>query len=145
MLARTGIVDELVRLFKQIDGVSPYNIKMAKVQKNLKFWDEVDDFPYTCVVAGSEQREYLPSNFTWGFLLVNIKVYVKGEDPEKLLAEALEDIEKVIDDNNELAYDSDDPTKKTEDIRILSIETDEGLLVPFGVGDITAQIRFEKL
>lgn len=144
MLARSGIVTELVRLMKLVDGATPYNTNFFKnVQGKLKFWDEVDDFPFVCVVAGDEAREYHPSGFKWGFLTLNIKVYVKGENTEELLENALADIEYVIDNNNELVYDADTPNQKTAEIRILSITTDEGLLNPLGVGDMTAQIRYE--
>jgi hypothetical protein len=144
MLARSKIADALVEQLKSVDGASPYLINFHKnVRKKLIFWDEIDDFPFICVVAGDETRQYLPSDFKWAFLNVNIKVYVKAEDAEEELEKALIDIERVIDANCTLAYDPDDITKTTEDIRILSISTDEGLLNPIGVGDILLQIRYD--
>jgi len=143
MTARSRIVDELITKLKEVNGADPYNIDFYEnVQKGLKYWDEVDDFPYICVIGGGETREYLPGNFKWAYLSVSIKIYVKGEDSEDLLEKALEDIEYVIDNNNDLQYDQDGETVTTEDIRILSIDTDEGLLTPLGVGDIVIQIRY---
>lgn len=141
--ARSKIADALIVELKKVDGTSPYVSDFHKnVEKGLKFWDEVDDFPYLCVQVGDETREYLPSGFKWGFLTLNIKVYVKDEDSEARLEEALEDIEYVIDQNCDLVYDSDN-NYTTEDIRIFSITTDEGLLTPTGVGEVSLQVRYQ--
>jgi len=144
MLSRSKIVNELITQLKLVDGTGTWQTNFHKnVQKNLKFWDEVDDYPFLCVNAGDELREYLPSGFKWAFLTVNIKVYVKAADAEEELEKALVDIETVLDNNNNLAYDPDNPNITTEDIRIQSISTDEGLLAPLGVGDISIQIRYD--
>lgn len=142
MSRRTSIVKALAEKLKVIDGSTGYksNIFNNSFAK-LKFWDEVNDFPCTYVVAGSEAREYLPSAFTWGFLGVSVKVYVKGEDPQQLLEDLLEDLENVIDANRVLVYDVDNNYETTE-ILINSITTDEGLLAPYGVGEINLQVRY---
>lgn len=144
MGARSGIINALRTELKKVDGSTPFKSDFhGNVHKNLKFWDEIDDFPYVCLVAGDEVREYLPSDFKWAFLDLSIKVYVKGEDPEELLENAFSDIEYVIDSNNNIEYDPNDSTKKTTDMRITTISTDEGLLRPLGVGDINIQIRYD--
>lgn len=143
MSARSGIVDQVVSVLKTIDGTGANKSNLYdNVTKKLLFWDEVSDFPHVSVVAGSEQRAYLPSDFKWGFLNINLKVYVNAEDPIEELESLLQDIERVIDDNNELEYE---PNKTTQDIRIISIETDEGLLAPYGVGDLVLQVRYHVL
>ena len=144
MLARSKIVNALVTEIKKIDGTGTYNINLHNnVQKGLKFWDEINDFPYVCITASDETRQYLPSDFKWAFLTVNIKIYVKDENPENILENALLDIETVLDANNNLSYDPDNPGAQLTDIRIISISTDEGLLTPIGVGDMYIQIRYD--
>ena len=140
--ARTKIVNTLVTLFKQIDGTGSYLTNLySNVEGRLRFWDEVNDFPYVCVVAGPETREYLPGNFQWAYLTINIKIYVKQDDPQSELENIINDLESVIESNNNLEYDTG---FTTENILILSIQTDEGVLHPYGVGEITLQIMYDK-
>jgi hypothetical protein len=144
MSRRTSIVKALAEKFKVIDGSTGYksNITSNSYAK-LKFWDEVSDFPCIYVVAGGESREYLPSAFAWGFLNVSLKVYTKGEDALQLLEDLLEDVETVIDSlHGVLVYDATN-NYKTAEVNISSIVTDEGILIPYGVGEINLLIRYQ--
>jgi hypothetical protein len=145
MSARSSIVNALVDKLKLIDGTGTYNSNIFNnAYAKLKFWDEIQDFPSIYVVPGSESREYLPGDFTWGYLNVSLKVYIKDEDPQQQLEYLLEDIENTVDANRVLVYNSTTNTRTTE-ILISSIVTDEGLLVPYGVGEINLQIRYQVL
>lgn len=140
MSGRSKIVRALAEKLKGIKGQAPFTTNLYdNVIPRLKFWDEINDFPFVCVQAGYENREYLPSAFKWGFLSVSIKVYVQDEDPVDKLEQVIADIEQVIDSNQRLEYS---PGKFTEEINIGSIDTDEGVLAPMGVGDITLQVRY---
>jgi len=139
--ARSAITDAIITKLKDIDGSGSWNIDLAdNVTNKLIFWDEVNDFPYVSVVPGSETREYLPGAFKWGFLNIMIRLYVYDEEPNEMLEKALVDIETQLDANNVLTYDTG---KSTEQISILSITTDEGLLAPYGVGEIALEVRYE--
>ncbi len=139
--ARSAITDAIITKLKDIDGSGSWNIDLAdNVTNKLIFWDEVNDFPYVSVVPGSETREYLPGAFKWGFLNIMIRLYVYDEEPNEMLEKALVDIETQLDANNILTYDTG---KSTEQISILSITTDEGLLAPYGVGEIALEVRYE--
>ena len=139
--ARSAITDAIITELKDIDGSGSWNIDLAdNVTNKLIFWDEVNDFPYVSVVPGSETREYLPGAFKWGYLNIMIRLYVYDEEPNEMLEKALVDIETQLDANNVLTYDTG---KSTEQISILSITTDEGLLAPYGVGEIALEVRYE--
>ena len=141
MSARSKIIDALVTHIKLIDGTVPYESNVfTNVFNKLKFWDEVEDYPSVYLNAGPETREYMPGGFKWGYLTVTIRIYVNDEEPEAELEKVFTDIEYVIDNNGNLDYDSG---KKTEDINIMSIHTDEGLLAPIGVGEITLRIMYD--
>ena len=128
--------------FKQINGQAPYGTNLFQnAYSKLKFWDEVEDFPSVYLTPGSEMREYLPGDFTWGFLGVSIKVYCKGEAADQELELLLEDLETCIDNNRVLVYDNA-KTYETTEILIQSITTDEGLLAPYAVGEINLQVRY---
>jgi hypothetical protein len=143
MSKRTSIVKALTEKFKQIDGAGIYQTNLfGNAYAKLKFWDEVNDFPSIYMVPGSEMREYLPSDFTWGFLNVSIKLYCRGENSQQELEQLLEDVEHAVDANRVLVYDQDKNLETTE-ILIQSITTDEGLLAPYAVGEINLQVRYQ--
>jgi len=142
MNKRTRIVNRITELFNsELDGTSPHitNIFGNAKAKQI-FWDEVTDWPSICIYSGSETREYLPGDFKWAFLTVNIRIYVNDENAKERLEEIFDDIEVIIDSNNDLFTDGND---LSTDIRILSISDDEGLLNPLGVGEITLEVRYE--
>jgi hypothetical protein len=133
---RQQIVSEIVTNLKTIDGTTPWLSNLwNNVFDKLIFWDEVNDFPTVSVVSGDESREYLPGNFKWAYLTVNIRIYVKADDPKTELENIFGDIESVIDDTNELGG-------LCVDTRILSLTDDEGLLAPLGVGEIILQVQY---
>ena len=144
--SRSAIANAIIKKLKEIDGGSSYNIDLGdNVTNKLVFWDEVNDFPYVSVVPTSETREYHPSGFKWGFLGITIRIYVYDEEPNDMLENALTDIEAKLDANQVLAYDTNSSgvnSKFTEQLSILSITTDEGLLAPYGVGEVTLEVRY---
>jgi len=143
MSKRNSITKALAEKLKTIDGNAPYTSNLyANSYAKLKFWDEIQDFPAVYLVPGTEVREYHPADFTWCYLNIAVKVYVKDQDdPQFELETLLHDLEACINDNRVLVYDQDKSLETTE-ILIQSIMTDEGLLVPYGVGEINLQVRY---
>jgi hypothetical protein len=143
MTRRISIVTALAEKFKIIDGTGSYKTDLfGNSYPKLKFWDEVQDFPCVYLTAGTEVREYMPSDFTWGYLNISVKVYVRSEsEAQQQLENLLDDLENVLDANRVLVYDTTNNFSTTE-ILIQSITTDEGLLAPYGVGEINLQVRY---
>jgi len=139
---RQQIIAALVDLFKDnLTGNNPYTTNIFdNVKGKQVFWDEVNDYPSICLYTTGESREYLPGDFKWAFLTVNIRIYVEDEDAHDRLEEIFDDIEMILDNNNDLTVDGND---LATDIRILSINDDEGLLNPLGVGEITLEVRYQ--
>ena len=55
----------------------------------------------------------------------------------------MEDVETVIEDNSALSYtDKRGVSQKTQQITIVSIDTDEGVLEPLGVGEMLIEVRY---
>lgn len=146
MSRRTSIVSALAESFKVIDGSEQYNSNIFNNSfDKLKFWDDVSDFPCIYVTAGPESREYLPGSFKWGHLTVSIKLYTKGEECQQMLENLLEDVENVIDSKaGLLVYDTDNNLVTTQ-LSIVSIVTDEGLLNPYGVGEVTLLVQYQVM
>ncbi len=144
--ARKMIVDAYVdELKSNINGQSPYNSNLFNnVEGHTVFIDQITQYPKVCVVAGDETREYQPDGFKWRYLQLDFRAYVEDEnDPQEELALLLEDIERVIDNNDILTYDDTvSPNLKTTSSTILSISTDEGVLNPLAIGEIAIQVRY---
>jgi hypothetical protein len=143
---RKKIVDAYVDELKtKINGTSPYNSNLFNnVSGHTVFIDQISQYPKVCVVAGDETREYQPGGFKWRYLSLEFRLYIEDEeDPQEELALLLEDIERVIDNNDILTYDdSVSPNLKTTSSTILTISTDEGVLSPLGIGEIAIQVRY---
>jgi hypothetical protein len=113
------------------------------VSPRLKFWDEVEEFPAVHLNAGSETREYQGGGYKDRFLSVTLRCYVQDEDAVLALDELLEDVETVLENNSRLAYaDRTGTTQYTQQITIVSIDTDEGVLEPLGVGEVNIEVRY---
>ena len=143
---RKKIVDAYVDELKtKINGTSPYNSNLFNnVTGHTVFIDQIAQYPKVCVVAGDETRDYQPGGLKWRYLSLEFRLYVEDEeDPQEELALLLEDIERVIDNNDILIYDdSVSPNLKTTSSTILTISTDEGVLSPLGIGEISIQVRY---
>ena len=141
---RRAIIEALCEKFEGINGTAPFRTSVAKVERRLKFWDEVNEFPCIHVGAGAETREYDGGGFRFRFLGITVRCYVSDDDDVILaLEELLEDVESVLEDNDPLTYtDSTGASQSTVQTTIASVDTDEGVLEPLGVGEITCEIRY---
>ena len=143
--ARKKIAEALVEKVKQIDGSHPFAINLFdNVASKMVFLDEIEQYPKVCIVAGDEEREYQPGGFKWRFLTLTIRAYVdNAEDAQEELSLLLEDIERIIDENDGLVYDDTvDPNLRTTSITVDSISTDEGVIAPLGIGEMVVTIRY---
>jgi len=141
---RMGIVNALVDVIKQVDGDGEFYTNLFdNVHPRLKFWDEVEEFPAVHLNAGSESRDYQGGGYKDRFLSVTVRCYVKEENAVDALDALLEDIETVLEDNSRLEYkDRRGATQTTQQISIVSIDTDEGVLEPYGVGEMLIEVRY---
>lgn len=141
---RLGIIAAVVDKLKTINGTGAFlsNVN-SNVSPRLKFWDEVEEFPAIHLNAGSETREYQGGGYKDRFLSITVRCYVEAEDSVKALDELMEDVETVLEDNSRLAYlDRTGTTQYTQQITIVSIDTDEGVLEPLGVGEMLIEVRY---
>jgi len=141
---RQAIVHALVDKLKGIDGSGEYLTSLFNnVHPRLKFWDEIEEFPAVHLNAGSESREYQGGGYKDRFMSVTLRCYVNSEDAVEDLDKLLEDVEVVLEDNSRLQYiDRKGVTQYTHQITVISIDTDEGVLEPYGVGEMTIEVRY---
>ena len=141
---RRAIVEALALELEQINGSAPFRTSVASVERRLKFWDEVNEFPTIHIGAGSETRQYEGGGFRFRFLRITVRCYVSDDnDVIEALEELLVDVETVLEDKDPLTYyDSTGTSQSTVQTTIGTVTTDEGVLEPLGVGEITIEIRY---
>jgi hypothetical protein len=68
---------------------------------------------------------------------------VNEEDAQRGLNALMEDVETVLEENSSLGYaDAQNRQYNTQQITIVSIDTDEGVLEPLGIGEILIEVRY---
>ena len=141
---RSNIVEALATKLKDIDGSGAFLSDVANnVHPQLKFWDEVEDFPAIHLNAGSETREYQAGGYKDRFLSVTVRCYVNEDDAQAALNALMEDVETVIEENSNLQYfDKQNNEFNCQQITVVSIDTDEGVLEPLGVGELLIEVRY---
>ena len=141
---RIAIIDAIVEKLEEIDGSGNYRTDLnGNVSRRLKFWDEVDEFPAVHISAGAETREYLGAQNKTRFMTVTIRCYVSDENSVEALEGLMEDVETVLDTHSRLRYvDRKYDFQYTQLITVLSLDTDEGVLEPLGVGEIVCEVRY---
>lgn len=141
---RQNIVDALVDVIERIDGTGAYQTAIADVSPRLKFWDEVTEFPSIHINAGRELRTYDGGGFKFRYLTITLRCYVEdNEDSVGALDALLEDVETVLEAEDPLTYyDKNGVSQKTVQTTIVSIDTDEGVMDPLGIGEIVLEVQY---
>lgn len=141
---RQSIVKAYAEVLKRIDGTGEFYTDLSgNVEPYLKFWDEIEEFPAVHINSGVETREYQGGGYKDRFLTVTFRCYVNEENAVDVLDKLLEDVETVLEENSSLQYyDKRGQPQFTQQITIIQIDTDEGVLEPFGVGEITTEVRY---
>ncbi len=141
---RQQIIAALVTKLQTIDGTGDFLTDLGNnVLPKLLFWDEVDAFPAVHVQAGAESREYQGGGYKNRFLSLTLRCYVKSDEAVRALDELLEDVETVVESNSGLTYvDKQGITQRTHQTTIVSIDTDEGVLEPLGVGEMIIEVQY---
>ena len=141
---RYAIVAALVELFKRIDGSGTFRSNVHNsVYPNLKYFDEVADFPAICVTASFENRVYQTGGYRDRYLDIRVMLFINEENPLDKCEALMEDVESLIEENGRLAYtDRDGVTQYTQDITISSLSSDEGTLDPMSIGEINIRVQY---
>ena len=141
---RQNIVNALVDVIERIDGTGEYQTAVAECSPRLTFWDEVREFPAVHLNAGREIRTYDGGGFKFRYLTITLRCYVEdNEDAVGALDALLEDIETVLEAEDPLTYyDKNGVAQKTVQTTIVSLDTDEGVMDPLGIGEVLVEIQY---
>ena len=141
---RRDIANFLVGELKKIDGgVSTFDSSYTyqvnlfdNVFRRLKFLDEINDFPSVYLQAGTENRIYDTKGLTTSTLDIMLRVYVHKETAVEELESTMQDIEFVI-------YNMDTEKYGMMDVQVSTMGTDEGLLDPYGIGEVGVTVQYD--
>lgn len=107
------------------------------VFRGIKFIDQINDFPCIYIQVGKEVFNYDSRGVTTAFLPLMLRVYVYEENGMHGLEDLVEDIANKI-ERIQFLEDS----KIIESV-IASVDTDNGLLEPYGLAEIAINILYD--
>ena len=140
---RSAIVNSLANKLEEINGTGHFLSSVSDVSPRLKFWDEIEEFPAIHINAGSETREYLGAGEKFRYLTLTVRCYVQQDDAVEALEKLMEDVETVLETNNPITYTNNlGAVQSTIQTTIVSIDTDEGVLDPLGIGEIIVSVQY---
>jgi len=134
------IVGELKKIngtISTFDSSYTYQVNLFNnVFRRLKFLDEINDFPSVFLQAGNENRMYDSKGLTTSILDIMLRVYIHTENAVEELESTMQDIEFVI-------YNMDTQKYGMMDVQVSTMSTDEGLLNPYGIGEVGVTVQYD--
>lgn len=140
---RRDIINYLISQIKLIDGtVSAYGYTFKtnlsqNVYKGLKYIDQINDFPSVYVQAGEETYRYNSKTNTEAFMTIMVRIYAYEEHSLYKLEDLVDDVTHALE---RIKYDQ---SHKIISAEIVSIDTDSGLLDPYGLGEIMVAVQYD--
>ena len=140
---RRDIINYLISQLKLIDGtVSAYGYTFKtnlsqNVYKGLKYIDQINDFPSVYVQAGEETYRYNSKTNTEAFMTIMVRIYAYEEHSLYKLEDLVDDVTHALE---RIKYDQ---SHKIISAEIVSIDTDSGLLDPYGLGEIMIAVQYD--
>jgi len=127
---KTKIIDKLINIFRT-------SSKISKVIRGLKVLDEINDFPFACVLAANEKRIYNGAGEKIGVIETTIRAYVYSDNSLDKAEEIGVEIDSLLKDFLAIKCDNN-----VFDARVVTLKTDEGLFAPYGILDLQVEIFY---
>lgn len=121
MTIRTQAVTQLITHLEQQLG--------CKGHRGLQLLHEINDFPQFYIHPGQERRVHIGRNERFGLIEADIRGYTYADDIEHFARSLETGIQSWS-------------APYIDEARVVSLSTDEGLLKPYEVCDISAQILY---
>lgn len=152
MSHRVGIATAIINGLKEsMDGTgTSLNALHDNVVYGGVHFQEIKQHPLVSVVPGQETRQYLPSNISEAEMILMVRIYTSGDEANLEAESIMAEIERYLDDNNDIAYVVETPEGDVDcttiQINVVSINTGEGFIDPRAeIGEITLQIQYHKI
>ena len=139
MSRRTDILGEFtthLRSAQYTDKPLPTN----GVQRGMKWLDQINDFPFICYHVGETVTQHFGAGERYNIMTLDVRGYVRGEDSQSLADQLALDIEDAADSFRDAATS----THMIVDSRIVEVSTDEGLMEPDGIVDMSIEVSYQQ-
>ena len=110
------------------------------VQRGMKWLDQINDFPYICYHVDSSELVHIGANERFYNMGISLRGYVRGDDSQSLSDQLALDIEDAADSFRDAATS----THSIVDSRIVEVSTDEGLMEPHGIVEMSLSISYQQ-
>ena len=135
MARRTDIIEALVGHLGTNTDVHANN-----VPRTYKYMHDLNDFPAITFIPNREDRDHFGAGQVHGILAIQLRCYVYDGDT----ADIADECERLA-DQIEAAVDTFSATNRAlevEEARVVSLRTDDGLMIPYGVADLQISILY---
>jgi hypothetical protein len=121
-------------------GANYLDNAIAHVYRGFRWLDQINDFPTICYSVQSSTLDHIGANDRYYALDITLRVYVRGEDSQALIDQMLLDVERTTENFRDVSS----PSLEVVDARVNSVSSDEGLMSPNGVGDMSITISYKQ-
>ena len=117
-----------------------FNTTPTQVHRSYKYLDDINDFPTITFGGVRENNDEFGDGQILKTMTQSIRGYVMTDDDSLHDSENLaSDIETVVN-----SYADSSANLSVHESRVVSVGTDEGLLSPYGIADVTIEIIYEE-
>jgi len=136
---RTQIIEALVQdIHTNIARMLPTN-----VTRRMVFLNEVNDFPFVCMLVEPETRFHYGAGHKLATLAISLRGYVFDGDSGGEVLDLAEDLGIDIETAAIEPFAEAHRDLGVEFAAVESFRTDEGLMSPYGIADLTITITYE--
>lgn len=127
---RTEILDAFKTHLDQLDSIE-------RVYKQYRYIDEVNDFPAITFIGRRETRDHRGDGKKLATLGIALRLYIYDRDIAELDLR-MRQVEDQID-----TFAAAQRALQVELVQVVTVETDEGLMRPYQIGDMNILITYE--
>jgi hypothetical protein len=133
---RSDIIDAFTSQLQQINSVESRN-----VYSSYRWIDELNDYPAITYVPRREARVHRGDGRKLAAIIIELRGYVYDGDGSEAIA-AAETLASEIEDKVD-TFAASAREHAVESAVVVSVRTDEGLMHPYGVCDLTINITYD--
>jgi len=129
---RVDILNSFTAAIQAIPSLPP-----NAVVRGFKWLDQINSFPYITYNVQDSALVHISNNIRYYAMEIALRAYVRGESSQALLDDMLIDLENAIIHFRDVALG-------VVEARIVSVDSDEGLMDPNGVTDMRIRITYQQ-
>lgn len=144
---RRSLVQLIITNLKEIDGgVSPFDSSYTfqtnlfnNVYRGAGNFENINDYPTVKVIAGPERYNYNTVGNTEASLVLLLRCYLHNGDRSTLKGM----VDNLIQDIDHVAYKMPTTTDNLQQVLVMEVDSDQGLLEDYAVAEIKLLLTYE--